>query len=318
MINLSEGYNGFLYYCCMTILPPYLSKGDTIGIVCPGGYMPYEKAETCIETLKEWGFKVKTGSTLGGQFNYFSGTDEQRLEDFQHMMDDYNIKAILCGRGGYGTVRIIDRLNFKKFKKNPKWIIGYSDITVLHSHIFSRYNIASLHSPMAAAFNDGEYDNEYIQSLKSTLTGQKLRYSCAANSYNNTGTASATLVGGNLSLLVNLTGTPSDINTAGKILFLEDVGEYIYNIDRMMYQLKRSGKLSELEGLIIGGFTEAKDTVIPFGKDVYEVVHDVIKEYNYPVSFKFPVGHTRENYVLKVGAQYKLQVASKTVTLEEV
>lgn len=318
MINLSEGYNGFLYYCRMTILPPYLSKGDTIGIVCPGGYMPYEKAETCIETLKEWGFKVKTGSTLGGQFNYFSGTDEQRLEDFQHMMDDYNIKAILCGRGGYGTVRIIDRLNFKKFKKNPKWIIGYSDITVLHSHIFSRYNIASLHSPMAAAFNDGEYDNEYIQSLKSTLTGQKLRYSCAANSYNNTGTASATLVGGNLSLLVNLTGTPSDINTAGKILFLEDVGEYIYNIDRMMYQLKRSGKLSELEGLIIGGFTEAKDTVIPFGKDVYEVVHDVIKEYNYPVSFKFPVGHTRENYVLKVGAQYKLQVASKTVTLEEV
>ena len=280
--------------------------------------MPFEKAETCIETLKEWGFKVKTGSTLGGQFNYFSGTDEQRLEDFQQMLDDYSIKAILCGRGGYGTVRIIDRLNFKKFKKNPKWIIGYSDITVLHSHIFGRYNIASLHSPMAAAFNDGEHNNEYIRSLELALTGQKLSYNCPPDLFNNAGTTSATLVGGNLSLLVNLTGTPSDIDTAGKILFLEDVSEYIYNIDRMMYQLKRSGKLSDLEGLIIGGFTEVKDTVMPFGKDVYEVIYDVIKEYNYPVCFKFPVGHTRENYVLKVGAQYRLKVGSKTVTLEEV
>lgn len=301
----------------MAIIPPYLSKGDTIGIVCPGGYMPAEKAQTCMDVLMEWGFKVKTGSTLGSRFNYFSGTDEQRLKDLQKMLDDDAVKAILCARGGYGVGRIIDRINFKKFKKNPKWIIGYSDITVLHSHIFSRLETASLHSPMAAAFNDNEYKNEYIQSLRTVLTGGKPKYTCEVNTYNNTGTAAGKLVGGNLSLLAHLTGTPSDIKTAGKILFLEDVGEYIYNIDRMMYQLKRSGKFDELKGLIIGGFTEVKETVIPFGKDVYEVIYDVIKEYNFPVCFKFPIGHTNENYVLKIGAQYKLHVGKKMVTLEE-
>lgn len=301
----------------MTIIPPYLSKGDTIGIVCPGGYLPKEKAETCIKILMEWGFKVKAGGTLGSQFNYFSGTDDQRLEDLQQMLDDDTIHAILCGRGGYGVGRIIDRLNFKKFKKSPKWIIGYSDITVLHSHIFSRLKIASLHSPMAAAFNDNEYKNEYIQSLHKILTGKKPKYICEVSPYNNTGSATGKLVGGNLSLLAHLIGTRSDLKTAGKIFFLEDLGEYIYNIDRMLYQLKRNGKFDELVGLIIGCFTEVKDTVIPFGKDVYEVVYDIVKEYNYPVCFKFPVGHAPENYVLKVGAQYKLHVGKKIVTLQE-
>jgi len=301
----------------MTVIPPYLSKGDTIGIVCPGGYLPIEKAQTCIRVLTEWGFEVKAGKTLGSQLNYFSGNDEQRLEDLQEMLDDDSIKAVLCGRGGYGVGRIIDRINFKRFKKKPKWIIGYSDITVLHSHIYNRFKIASLHSPMAAAFNDDEYKNEYIQSLKAVLTSEKPKYSCEIDPRNNTGTATGTLVGGNLSILAHLTGTPSDINTKGKILFLEDVGEYIYNIDRMLYQLKRNGKFDELEGLIIGGFTETKDTVIPFGKDAYEVVYDAIKEYSYPVCFRFPVGHARENYVLKVGAQYKLHVGKKVVTLQE-
>lgn len=306
-----------LYYCGMAIIPPYLVKGDTIGLLCPGGCMPIEKAQTCMDVLMEWGFKVKAGSTLGTQFNYFSGTDDQRLEDIQQMLDDDSIKAILCARGGYGLGRIIDRLNFKKFKKSPKWIIGYSDITVLHSHIFSRLKIASLHSSMAAAFNDDEYKYEYVQSLQLALIGKKSKYTCEVSPFNSSGTATGKLVGGNLSLIAHLIGTPSDINTAGKILFLEDVGEYIYNIDRMMYQLKRNGKFDELRGLIIGGFTEVKDTVIPFGKDVYEVIYDIIQEYNYPVCFKFPVGHTRENYVLKIGAQYKLHVGKKMVTLEE-
>lgn len=301
----------------MTIIPPYLSKGDTIGIVCPGGYMPIEKAQTCMNVLLEWGFKVKAGSTLGTQFNYFSGTDEQRLEDLQQMLDDDSVNAILFARGGYGTGRIIDKLNFKKFKKKPKWIIGYSDITVLHSHIFNRLKIASLHSPMAGAFDDDAYKNEYIQSLRTVLLGKKPKYTCEVNAYNNPGTANGKLVGGNLSLLVSLIGTQSDINTAGKILFLEDIGEYIYNIDRMLYQLKRSGKFDKLKGLIIGGFTEVKDTAIPFGQEVYEVIYDIVKEYNYPVCFKFPVGHTRENYVLKIGAPHKLHVGNKMVTLEE-
>jgi len=265
----------------------------------------------------DWGFKVKVGTTLGSQFNYFSGSDDQRLEDLQQMLDDDLIKAVLCGRGGYGVGRIIDRVNFKKFKKHPKWIIGYSDITILHSHIFSRLKIASLHSPMAAAFNDNEYKNEYIQSLRHVLMGEKPKYLCEVSFYNNTGDATGKLVGGNLSLLAHLIGTGSDIDTEGKILFLEDVGEYIYNIDRMLYQLKRSGKFDKLAGLVIGGFTEVKDTVIPFGKDVYEVVYDIVKEYEYPMCFKFPAGHMRENYVLKVGAQYKLHVGKKIVSLEE-
>ncbi|HSN07994.1 MAG TPA: LD-carboxypeptidase, partial [Hanamia sp.] len=188
----------------MTVLPPYLKKGDTIGIVCPAGYMPFEKAQTCIETLTNWGFKVIPGKTLGHQFNYFSGTDEERIQDLQQMLDDKNIDAILCGRGGYGTGRIIDKLDFSKFEKRPKWIIGFSDITVLHCHLFSNFKIASLHAPMAAAFNDGEFKNQYIESLHHALLGKKGNYITEGNLLDQPGKATGILVGGNLSLLVNV------------------------------------------------------------------------------------------------------------------
>ena len=242
------------------ITPPYLSKNDTIGIVCPSGYMPYEKAETCIETLKQWGYKVKVGLTLGNQHNYFSGTDQERLADLQTMMDDPNVKAILCGRGGYGLSRIIDDIDFKKFKKFPKWIIGYSDITLLHLHLWRHFNISSIHSPMAAAFNDGQQENEYIISLRKMISGKKAAYTCQPHPLNQTGVASGRLVGGNLSLFCHSIGTPSEVRTSGRILFLEDVGEYIYNIDRMMLQLKRSRKFEKLKGLVIGSFSDMKDT----------------------------------------------------------
>ncbi len=235
----------------MIIIPPYLKPGDTIGLVCPAGYMPAEKYQTCIETLCNWGFQVVVGKTPGHQFNYFSGTDKERLEDLQQMIDDSKIKAILCARGGYGVGRIIDQLDFKKFIKHPKWIIGFSDVTVLHSHLFSNYKIASLHAPMAAAFNDDELKNQYVQSLHDALLGKKADYKIETNELNQIGKATGLLVGGNLSLLANITRTPSDINTKNKILFIEDVGEYIYNIDRMMYQLKRSGKLNQLKALIV-------------------------------------------------------------------
>ena len=301
----------------MAIIPKYLSKGDTIGIVCPAGFMPYEKAETCISTLRDWGFEVKRGKTLGNQFNYFSGTDGERLDDLQEMMDDPSVKAILCARGGYGTGRIIDQVNFKKFVKNPKWIIGFSDVTVLHSHLFKRFNIASLHAPMAAAFNDEEYKNPYVQSLLQALTGVKANYSVPGHVYNKKGKAVGKLFGGNLSLLNHLIGTTSDVKTAGKILFIEDVSEYIYNADRMLYQLKRSGKLNNLAALIVGGFTDMKDTTTPFGKDIYEVINDIVKEYDYPVCFKFPVSHGKENYALKIGVNYKLDVKEEGVVLKE-
>lgn len=302
----------------MTIIPPYLKPGGTIGIICPAGYIPLEKAQTCVETLTAWGFNVIAGKTLGHQFNYFSGTDKERLHDLQHMMNDKNIDAIFCGRGGYGTGRIIDQLDFSKFIKHPKWIIGFSDITILHSHLFSNYKIASLHAPMAAAFNEGEFKNQYIRSLHSALIGEKAHYKTERNNLDQKGNAKGILVGGNLSLLVNAIGTSSDIKTKNKILFIEDIGEYIYNVDRMMYQLKRSGKLDDLKGLIIGRFSDMKDTTIPFGQTTEEVIKDLVKNYNFPVSFGFPVSHDKENYALKIGVKYKLKVEEGLVELKEI
>ena len=212
---------------------------------------------------------------------------------------------------------IIDRIDFKKFKKQPKWIIGYSDITVLHSHLYSNYYISSLHAPMASAFNDDPGKNEYVLSIKNALEGKKIRYQCPVHEFNQKGEGIGEPVGGNLALLAHLIGTDSDIKTRGRILFIEDIGEYLYNIDRMLYQLKRSGKLSKLAGLIIGGFTEMKDTEQPFGKTVYEIIRDIVKEYDYPVCFGFPVSHEKENYALKIGVGYKLKVTKSKTTLEE-
>ena len=301
----------------MIKIPSYLQKGDTIAIVCPSGYMPKEKAETCILVLQEWGYKVKVGKTLGNQFHYFSGTDAERLKDLQTMMDDTEVKAILCGRGGYGMSRIIDQLDFTQFKKEPKWLIGFSDITVLQAHVYQKLKIASLHAPMAAAFNDGEYEKEFVQSFRKALKGTASNYSCGAHSLNRTGKVEGELIGGNLSLVAHLIGSISSFQTKGKILFLEDVGEYIYNIDRMMIQLKRSGMLDQLTGLIIGGFTNMKDTDIPFGIDVFSVIHSHIKDYAYPVCFDFPVSHEKNNYALKVGVRHQLTVSKKKTVLKE-
>lgn len=302
----------------MSFIPPYLKKGDTIAIVCPAGFMPYEKAATCIDVLQQWGYKVRVGKTLGTQFHYFSGTDAERLADLQSMLDDQDVKAILCGRGGYGLSRIIDDIDFKHFKKHPKWLIGYSDITVLHAHLYQRFNIASLHSPMAAAFNDGEHANVYIQSLRSALKGVAANYTCAPHPYNRPGKAEGKLVGGNLSLVAHLAGTRSAFKTKGKILFLEDVGEYLYNIDRMLIQLKRNGLFDGLEGLIIGGFTDMKDTTTPFGTDVFSLINELIKEFSFPVCFDFPVSHGKENYALKVGVKHALNISDQKVNLKEV
>ncbi|HVM89368.1 MAG TPA: LD-carboxypeptidase [Puia sp.] len=302
----------------MIKVPPYLRKGDTVAVVCPAGYMPLQKAQTCIDVLKEWGYNVKTGKTLeSSSQNYFSGTDDERLDDFQQMLDDDEVKAILCARGGYGISRIVDRIRFKKFRQHPKWIIGFSDVTVLHCHIYSNYKVSTLHAPMASAFNDEGYTNEFVLSLKNVLTGNKIKYEYAVNALNKKGEAAGELIGGNLSLLVHLMGTASDIKTKGKILFLEDVGEYLYHIDRMFVQLKRSGKLEKLAGLIIGGFSEMKDTERPFGKSVYEIISDSVKEFDYPICFGFPVSHGKENYALKTGTRYKLMVGKNKVALEE-
>jgi muramoyltetrapeptide carboxypeptidase len=298
--------------------PPYLRPGDIIGIVCPSGYMSFEKTQSCLSTLEDWGYRLRIGKTVeSNSQNYFSGNDDERRLDLQQMLDDDEVNAVFCARGGYGIGRIIEQVDFKKFRKNPKWIIGFSDVTILHSNIYDNYKIASIHAPMASTFNNDGYKNEFVQSLKQTLEGKKIRYQCATHEFNKKGEAVGELVGGNLSLLAHLIGSSSDVKTKGRILFLEDTGEYLYNIDRLFYQLKRNGKLNGLAGLIIGGFTDLKDTARPFGKNVDEIIHEAVKEFDYPVCFHFPVGHQRENYALKAGIGYKLKVGKGKTTLEE-
>ncbi|HEU0228842.1 MAG TPA: LD-carboxypeptidase [Arachidicoccus soli] len=299
------------------IIPKQLIENDTIGIVCPSGFMPMEKLRTCIQTLQQWGFQVKIGKTLGHQSGYFSGTDEERLTDLQAMIDDKNVKAILCGRGGYGLSRIIDKINFTPLIKNPKWIIGYSDVTLLHCHLNRKIKIASLHSPMAGAFNEG-VDNIYIQSLKRILTGKNSIYKIASHPLNRFGECSGELIGGNLAMLAHAVGSVSEPKTNNKILFIEDVGEYLYTIDRMLHQLKRSGWFDNLKGLLIGSFTELKDTTIPFGKTIDKIIQELVAEYNFPIAYNFPVGHQKENYALKCGVSYHLQVKENLVTFKEI
>jgi muramoyltetrapeptide carboxypeptidase len=299
-------------------IPAYLKKGDCIAITCPAGYMAVEKAQTCINTLMEWGYAVVVGKTLGSDSpNYFSATDEERAAELQSMLDDKKIHAILFGRGGYGISRIIDKLDFKKFKKNPKWLIGFSDISLLHCHLFQVYNIATMHAPMAAAFNDGEAENEYIASLKNSLTGKKIRYKSAPQPGNRLGSATGKLIGGNLALIAHSMGTPSEPDTENCILFLEDIGEYLYNADRMLLQLKRAGKLKKIVGLIFGGFTDMKDTERPFGKTMNEILAELAADLEVPVCFNFPISHGKENYALKIGVKYNLMVGKEKVELKE-
>jgi muramoyltetrapeptide carboxypeptidase len=293
----------------MTQFPPPLKKGDTIALVCIAGYMPAEKTVQCIKTLKKWGYKVKVGKTVGGKSNnYFSGTDEERLNDIQVCLDDENISAILCARGGYGTTRILDDINWKKFKKHPKWIIGFSDITILHGYLHQQLKIASIHGPMANAFNAEPMENKFTLSLKDCLEGKPHSYLTPHHEFNRFGKAKAKLVGGNLCLLAHAIGSNAEIDTDGKILFLEDIGEQLYNIDRMMMQLKRAGKLKKLKGLIVGGFSDTKDTERPFGKTANEIIQDAVKEYDFPTCFGFPVSHEYANVSLIHGGKYAFEV----------
>ncbi len=302
----------------MIKIPPYLKKGDTIGLVCPSGTLPAKKAATCMRTLESWGYKVKIGKTLGTQHHYFSATDEARAADVQEMLDDKNVQAVLCGRGGYGMSRIIDLLDFRNFKKHPKWVIGFSDITLLHNHCTQVLKTASLHAPMAGAFNNGQSNNEWVLSLKHALQGKKANYKAAPHALNRTGTATGKLVGGNLTLVAHAVGSVSGLQTKNAILFLEDIGEYKYNIDRMMIQLKRAGMLTNLAGLVVGGFTQTKDSDPAFGASVYEIIQSAVAEYSYPVCYDFPVSHDKENYAIKHGADYTLQVTAKKVSVQEV
>ncbi|MDJ1471629.1 S66 peptidase family protein [Xanthocytophaga flava] len=294
------------------IQPPYLQKGSKVALVSPAKTVSRENVLPAIEILKSWGLKVVIGKYAFAEHFQFAGTDKQRTQDLQKMLDDPEIKAIFCIRGGYGTTRIIDNLDFNKFQQHPKWIIGYSDITALHLHIHN-LGIQSIHATMPLLFTRDSAQS--LQTLKSALGLDKTdirEYPLIAK---RKGTANGQLIGGNLSLMVSCIGTASDVDTAGKILFLEDIDEYLYHIDRMMIQLKRAGKLRNLAGLIVGHFTAMKDNDKPFGKEVNEIIWDAVKEYNYPVCFGFPTGHDAENHALVCGSTIQFTVHSKQVSL---
>lgn len=305
-------------------IPPYLKRNDLIGITCPSGYISVDDCVPALNKLQEWGFNVRLGNTVGAKDFTYAGTDEQRAAELQQMLDDPLIKAILLGRGGYGAVRIIDKINFKQFHAKPKWIMGFSDATVFHCHINRNFGIATIHSKMCNSFpkdfSKADITQvESINSIRQCLTGEKMKYNAPFSNFNKVGNASGSLIGGNLSLIDNLCGSVSDVNTSGKILFIEDVGEYLYKIDGMMWNLKRSGKLKELRGLIVGGFRVKKDDEgEEFGKTVEEIVLEKVKEYKYPVCFDFPVGHIKENYALKCGIKHELKVTASGTFLEEI
>ena len=305
-------------------IPPNLKKGDTVGICCPAGFITATEIQPALLKLNEWGFNTKIGSTVGKKDFTYGGTDEDRLNDLQQMMDDKTIKAILFARGGYGGVRIVDKLDFKKFRKDPKWIIGFSDATVFHSHINENYRIASIHSKMCNSFPDDwskaePTQKETIESINLCLKGERMKYLFIPNAKNKTGIATGELIGGNLKTLESLSGSESDIQTKDKILFVEDTGEYLYSLDRMFWNLKRSGKLAKLKGLIIGGFkVKADDAGEPFGKTLEEIVLEKVSEYEYPVCFDFPVGHQKNNFALKCGVVHSLGVHLNECRLSEI
>lgn len=291
------------------ISPPFIKKGDKIGIVAPARKISKEEIQFAIGTFSSWGVEVVFGQNIFGSENQYSGSDEQRTQDLQVMLDDDSIRAIISARGGYGTMRVIDRLDFKKLQQKPKWIIGYSDITVLHSHIHQNFAIETMHATMAINFHK---DEESVESLQKALFGERMSYDVPMHEMNRNGEAVGELIGGNLSLLYALQGSESDISTDGKILFIEDLDEHLYHIDRMMVSLKRAGKLSKLAGLVVGGMSDMKDNQIPFGKTAEEIIMDAVKEYNYPVCFGFPAGHQTKNLALIFSRKATLYVKEIT------
>ncbi len=288
-----------------------LQTGDTIGITCPSGYVSQERVSYAKTLFESWGFKVLLGKTVGNEYHYFSGTDEERAHDLQHMLDSPKIKAIIMGRGGYGMSRIIDQLNFSTFSKHPKWLCGFSDITVLHSHIQATLAVPTLHSPMTGHFKEDNSTRADVLSFKNALIGQPNIISGKASIHNKAGKAKGILTGGNLAILSHLTGSISEVDYAGKLLFIEDIGEHLYQIDRMLMQLKRANQLSNLAGLVVGDFTGLEDTERPFGKTIEEIILNAVAEYNYPVGFNFPCGHDSINHTLVLGAEYTFEVHAK-------
>jgi muramoyltetrapeptide carboxypeptidase len=294
------------------IIPQFLKAGDTVAIVCTARKFFPEDAKPAIDLLESWGLKVKLGNTIGLDNCQLGGTDNERAADFQVQLDDENVKAIWCARGGYGSVRIIDSINFTKFKKRPKWIMGFSDVTVLHSQL-NVERVASLHSIMP--FTVPNAPEEVKETLRKALFGETISYTIPSKSYDVKGTASGELVGGNISILYSLLGSKSAIDTKDKILFIEDLDEYLYHIDRMMYNLKRNGYFENVKGIIVGSMADMHDNEIPFGQNEVQIITEITKENRIPIAFQFPAGHQSDNRTLILGKQVDFEVTESAVVL---
>ncbi|SDG78120.1 muramoyltetrapeptide carboxypeptidase [Dyadobacter soli] len=289
--------------------PAFLKPGDRVGVLAPASIVKYDDVVPGIRLFTEqWGLEVVEGETLKTSFNQFSASDDDRLADVQQMLDDPSIKAIIAARGGYGCSRIVDRLNFDKFLQHPKWIVGFSDLTAFLARTF-QLGYASIHAPMVKTITCAGAEIA-AESLRQMLFGEMPFYDVPVHALNRTGEAEAQVVGGNLCLLAHMIGSETETNTDEKILFIEDINEYLYNLDRMMIQMKRSGKLDKLAGLVVGQFTDMKDNNSPtFGKNSYEIISEHIAEYDYPVCFDFPVGHVGDNRAMGVGMEAVLNVS---------
>ena len=291
-----------------TITPEFLQKGDTVGIVATARKIDAVTLQPAIKLLESWGLHVVLGRTIGKSENQLAGPDWLRATDFQEMLDNPKIKAIWGAKGGYGTVRIIDRLNFTEFKKKPKWIVGFSDVTVLHSHI-NNMDVETIHGIMAVSA--GTASPQAIETLRKSLFGEKLEYHISAHPFNVQGKAKGEMVGGNLSVLYSILGSKSEIDYKGKILFIEDLDEYLYHVDRMMMNLKRNGYFDGLKAVIIGGMTSMNDNDIPWGKDSLQIIQDILKGYNFPIIYNFPAGHIKDNRALILGKTVSVDVNAK-------
>lgn len=298
----------------MSRVPAYLQPGDKVAIVCPASFIR-GNIDVGIRTLEGWGLEVVVGQTVSTAYHQFAGDDSLRAADLQWALDDPSIKAVFAARGGYGCVRIIDQIDFSTFEKQPKWLVGFSDITVLHSHIQRNYKIATIHGQMPKSFESGTEAS--LDTLRKALFGDNMDFTYTQSAFpNRPGEATGKLIGGNLAILLSILGSDSDPKYSNKILFIEDVGEAYYAVDRMLWALKRAGKLRKLKGLIVGGFSSMKDNDPAFGQSVEEIVWDKVKEYDFPVAFGYPAGHIDDNHALILGRKVTLTTTTESVSLQ--
>jgi len=297
--------------------PPYLKAGDTVAIVAPSGILKHRIGEVqeAQALLKSWGLHAVVGKHVFSKSNHFAGTDDERCEDLQNALDNPKISAIWCARGGYGTVRILDKLNFSKFKKNPKWLIGYSDITALHNQIHNE-GVESLHAIMCVSLpKDQSEIKTSITTFKNTIFGNPLSYTLEGSRYNRMGNASGPLVGGNLTMLHTMLGSKTSIDTSGKILFIEEIGEYKYHIDRMLQSLKRAGYFDACNGLVVGDMSKMRTNTTLWGTSVEQLILDALSDYNFPIAFNMPAGHEKDNRALILGRMVELNVKTEKVSI---